>query len=156
MKVIRGEDEGVEDDMDSPGTIVVESLMNIRTVASLTIEQEKADEHKVALRKKYPSPLRTNFLAGMALGLADLIRLGGIALMFFVGGWLLVRYPTTFSFRDFLISMFSLLYSISGIGMAAQGATDREAAKRAAHRIFELIDRQSAIDSLSVEGKKNI
>jgi hypothetical protein len=50
--------------------------------------------------------------------------------------------------------MFSLLFSLSGIGMAAQGATNREKAKIAAHRIFELIDRQSAIDPLSSEGKK--
>lgn len=157
MKMIRGEDEGVEDDAtDAPGTVVVESLVNIRTVASLTIEEDKSREYSIALRKKDPNPLRTNFLAGCALGLADLIRMFGIALMFFVGGWLLVTYPSKFSFQDFLISMFSLLYSVSGVGIAAQGATDREAAKQAAHRIFELIDRQSAIDPLSEDGKKDV
>lgn len=156
MKTIRGEDEGVDDVMDSPGTIVVESLVNIRTVASLTIEQDKVSEYTAALRKKNPTPLWTNFLGGLALGLADLIRMFVMALMFFVGGWLLVTYPATFSFRDFLISMFSLLYSVSGVGVAAQGATDRKAAKQAAHRIFELIDRQSAIDPLTEEGKKDV
>jgi hypothetical protein len=40
--------------------------------------------------------------------------------------------------------------------MAAQGATDRKAAKQAARRIFELIDRQSAIDPLCEEGKKDV
>lgn len=156
MKMIHGEDEGVDDVMDSPGTIVIESLVNIRTVASLTIEQDKAKEHAAALRKRDPTPLWTNFLGGLALGLADLIRMFVMALMFFVGGWLMVTYPTKFSFRDFLISMFSLLYSVSGVGMAAQGATDRKAAKQAAHRIFELIDRQSAIDPLCEDGKKNV
>jgi ATP-binding cassette subfamily B (MDR/TAP) protein 1 len=156
MKMIRGEDEGVDDAMDSPGTIVVESLVNIRTVTSLAIEKDKANEYHVALQKQYPNPFRSNFLAGMALGLAELIRMFGIALMFYVGGWLLVTYKTKYTFRDFLIAMFSLLYSISGIGMAAQGATDRDSAKRAAQQIFELIDRQSAIDPLSDEGKKNV
>ena len=157
MKRMRGAEEDIEDGTDSPGAIVVESLMNIRTVASLTIEEDKGTEYAAALHKRDPNPLWSNFISGMALGLADLFRLLGMALMFFVGGWLLVSYPTTYTFRDFLISMFSLLYSISGIGMAAQGATDREAAKQAAHRIFdELIDRQSAIDPLSEEGKKNI
>lgn len=156
MKRMRGADEGVDDVMDSPGTIVVESLVNIRTIASLGIEHDKAAEYTFSLLERDPTPLWTNFVAGLALGLADLIRMFVMALMFFVGGWLLATYPTTFSFRDFLISMFSLLYSVSGIAMAAQGATDRKAAKKAAHRIFELIDRQSLIDPLSTEGKKNV
>lgn len=76
--------------------------------------------------------------------------------MFWFGGWLLLNYPNEFTFRDFLISMFSLLFSLSGIGVASQGATNRDKAKSAAQRIFELTDRQSAIDPLSDEGKKSV
>ncbi len=47
------------------------------------------------------------------------------------------KHPGLFSYRDFLISMFSLLFSLSGIGMA-------------------VTDRQSAIDPLSDEGKKEV
>lgn len=68
----------------------------------------------------------------------------------------MLNYPNQYSSRDFLIAMFSLLFSLSGIGMAAQGATNRDKAKVAAHRIFELTDRQSAIDPLSDEGKKDV
>jgi len=77
-------------------------------------------------------------------------------LFFWWGGWLLLNYPNQYTFRDFLISMFSMLFSLSGITMATQGATNREKAKLAAHRIFELTDRQSAIDPLSTEGKKSV
>jgi hypothetical protein len=52
--------------------------------------------------------------------------------------------------------MFALLFSLSGLGMAAQGATNRDKAKLAAHRVFELTDRASAIDPISEEGKKNV
>ena len=156
MKVAMGKNEGVEDhDQNSPGMIVVESLVNIRTVASLTIEEDKATEYSNALQNRVENPMWTNFLGGMALGMADFIRMWVLALMFWWGGWLLVTFPSKWTFRDFLISMFSLLYSVSGIAVAAQGATDRDAAKQAAHRIFELIDRQSAIDPLSDDGKKN-
>jgi len=48
--------------------------------------------------------------------------------------------------------MFSLLFSLSGLGMAAQGATDRDKAKAAGERIFELVERESSIDPLSTEG----
>lgn len=79
-----------------------------------------------------------------------------MALLFWWGGYLILNYPNQFTFRDFLISMFSLLFSLSGIGMAAQGATNRDKAKVAARRIFELTDRQSAIDPLTDEGKKSV
>jgi ATP-binding cassette subfamily B (MDR/TAP) protein 1 len=77
------------------------------------------------------------------------------ALMFFWGGWLLFNYPSTFSFRKFLISMFALFFSLYGLAVAAQGAVNRDKAKQAANRIFALIDRQSQIDPLSDLGKKD-
>jgi len=49
-----------------------------------------------------------------------------------------------------------LLFGLEGIGFAAQGATDRDKAKQAANRIFELTDRHSAIDPLSEMGNKDI
>jgi hypothetical protein len=52
--------------------------------------------------------------------------------------------------------MFSLLFSLSALGIAAQGVTDRDKAKLAAERIFELTDRESRIDPLSDEGKKDV
>ena len=77
--------------------------------------------------------------------------------MFWWGGWLLLNYPgQPFDFRDFLMSMFSLFFSLSGIAMATQGATNRDKAKLAAHRVFELTDRESAIDPLGQGGKKEV
>ena len=76
--------------------------------------------------------------------------------MFFWGGWLLNNYPDVYSFRDFLISMFALFFSLYGLTIATEGAVDRKKANRAAARIFELTDRESAIDPLSTEGKKDV
>jgi hypothetical protein len=77
------------------------------------------------------------------------------ALYFWFGGWLLSNY-STFSYRDFLISLFGLWFSLYGIAVAAQGATNRERAKLAAERIFELTDRKSAIDPLSDDGETDV
>ena len=76
--------------------------------------------------------------------------------MFWWGGWLLFHYPSTYAYRDFLISMFALLFAMSGLSIAADGGVDRNKAKNAAARIFELTDRQSLIDPLSTEGKKDV
>ena len=50
--------------------------------------------------------------------------------------------------------MFSLLFSLFALGAAASGATDKTKAEAAAGRLFYLINRKSAIDPLSSEGKK--
>ena len=157
IKMYMGEDEVDDDDDDhSPGAIVVETLLNIRTVASLNMEKTRVDEFDQALVAEDPTPCCTNLIKGCASGLGQFVQLWGIALMFWWGGWLLSNYSTTFSYRDFLISMFSLLYSLSGMAIATQGATDRGKAKLAADRIFELTDRETAIDPLSEEGKKDV
>ena len=158
MKLYLGEDEGVSGRVttDSPGGIVVETLVNIRTVASLNIEKKRSEQYVRALRSQDPTPIKTNFIKGCATGIGQFIQMWGIALMFWFGGWLLYTYPGRFEYRDFLISLFALLFSLEGMGYAAQGTTDREKAKKAANRIFELTDRQSAIDPLSDSGKKDI
>lgn len=74
--------------------------------------------------------------------------------MFWWGGWLLYRFPSTYTFRDMLVSLFGMMFGFTGLGIAMQDLTDSEKAKAAANRIFELIDRVSEIDPLSDEGKK--
>lgn len=156
MQMYMGEDEADLDQYEehSSGGIVVESLLNIRAVASLTIEEERLDDFKQALVEENPHPLRTNLVKGGTSGLGQFTQMWGLALMFWWGGWLLFNYPNQYDFRAYMISMFSLLFSLSGMGFAMQGATDREKAKAAAVRVFELIDRESKIDPLSEAGKK--
>jgi ATP-binding cassette, subfamily B (MDR/TAP), member 1 len=187
MKLYLGEDEGdsEETDQNSPGGIVVETLVNIRTVASLNIEDRRSAEFSQALGDEDPTPIKSNFIKGSATGLGQLMQMWGIgkacffvfpvwlpvlfltrshhyfgcillALLGWRGAWLLLNYPGSFQYRDFLFSMCSLLFGLDGIGVSMQGATDRDKAKLAAHRIFELTDRQSAIDPLTEEGKKDI
>mmetsp|Transcript_16711 Transcript_16711/g.38414 ORF Transcript_16711/g.38414 Transcript_16711/m.38414 type:complete len:263 (+) Transcript_16711:1850-2638(+) len=158
MRMYMGEDEGdiTEEKQNSPGAVVVETLTNIRTVASLTIEDTRAEEYDHALDNEDKNPLRTNLTKGAASGLGQFVQMWGMALMFWWGGWLLVNHPDLYDFRSFLISMFSLLFALSGMGVAAQGATNREKAKLAAYRIFELMDRSSIVDPLGEGGKKDL
>jgi len=150
------EDDAVTQDEHSSGGIVVETLSNMRTVASLTLEGKRADEYDKALHREEQHPIRTNFVKGSMSGLGQFLQMWCFALMFWWGGWLLFKYSDIFSYRDYLISLWGLFFSMYGLTIAFQGAIDREKAKMAAHRIFTLIDRQSEIDPLSEEGKKDI
>jgi len=155
MKMYMGEDESEEDGKEnSSGGIVIESLLNIRTVASLAIEKMRAKEYDEALNGESKNIMKENFKKGLAVGSGQLFQMWGMALMFYWGGWLLYKFPDKYTFRAFLISMFALLFSLSGTAAAAQGATDKGKANAAAERIFALIDSPTNIDPLSKSGKK--
>lgn len=145
-------DEDEKEDEDGPGAIATESLLNIRTIASLSLEKIRLKDYTDALIKKNPESLVTTFKKCSLVASGQFIQMWGIALMFWWGGYVLDRWEGAFTYRAFLISMFSLLFSLSGLGMAAQGATDRDKAKAAGERIFELVERKSSIDPLSEEG----
>lgn len=158
MKMYLGEDEGnlTEDDdvKGSSGSIVIETLLSIRTVASLTIEKMREKEYKEALIREDPSSVKAHIMKSSGAGVALFIQFWGIALLFWWGGYLLANYSGTFTQRGFMISMWGLLYSLSGMSVAVMGVTDQVKAKAAANRIFALIDRVSPINALSDEGKK--
>ncbi len=159
MKMYMGEDEGAEAPKpgeEGPGAIVVETLLSIRTVASLTIEKMRSKEYADALEKENPAGVKTNILKGLATGVGFLFQLWGMGLMFWWGGFVMERWSDNFGYRGFLISMFAALFSLSGLSVAMMGATDQAKAKLAAGRIFKLIDRKSPIDTLSPEGKKGV
>lgn len=75
MRTYIGEDEVDDKEMDehSPGGIVHESLSNIRTVASLTLEVERSDEYDAALVAEDPILLRTNFIKGSLSGVGQYV-----------------------------------------------------------------------------------
>jgi hypothetical protein len=81
MKLYMGEDEAVnEDDLkrNSSGGIVVESLIMIRIVASLSVEQAKSAEYAEALDREATHPYRTAYLKGFATGIGQFIQMWGM------------------------------------------------------------------------------
>ena len=102
MQMYMGEDEGdanAEEDKHSAGAIVVESLLNIRTVASLSLEDSRQKEFSDALQREDPTPIKTNAIKGSTSGLGQFVQMWGIALMFWWGGFLLDRYPGNWELR---------------------------------------------------------
>jgi len=156
MKRFLGNDLGddSQDGLESPGGIVVETLLNIRTVAALTLERTRHKNYIDAIETHEPKNNIASLKTGVEGGLAVLIQQWSNALLFFWGGYLMYKYPDTYDFENFLTSMFSLLFSLFGLGAAFQGVKDKDKAMESAGRIFFLMKRESAIDPLSNEGKK--
>jgi len=71
MKMYWGEEESqdIKIEENTPGAILVETLLNIRTVASLVIESMREKEYAKALAKEEDrNPAKTAFLKGAASG----------------------------------------------------------------------------------------
>lgn len=106
------------------------------------------------LKKKFESENTWSSLkSGMTAGVAVLIQNWANALLFWWGGYLLINYPNKFTFEDFLISMFSLLFSLFGLGTAFMDVKDKDKCIDSAKRVFYLLKRKSRIDPLSEDGK---
>jgi ABC-type bacteriocin/lantibiotic exporter with double-glycine peptidase domain len=150
------EDEASDDDEKTSEMIAIESLSNIQTVASLSLEARCSEQYANALHQEDPTPLRTNFIKGVLSGVGPLCQEWSFALLFWFGIWLINEHPNLYTNRGFVISVFSLLFALSDMTAAQQGGTDRSAALSAAERTFDLIERQSQIDPLSTEGKKYV
>lgn len=152
-----GKDESENDDekldASSPGGIAVETLLNMGTVSALTLQEERYSMYEEALDNSdkdwFRIALKSGVLAGLSMGIQQWIN----ALQLFFGGWLMFKYPGSFTFDDFLISMFALLFGLFGLGLAFQDISDRKETEKSASRIFYLMDRKSEIDPLSEEGK---
>jgi len=157
MKQFLGTEESadaVEDGCDSPGGIIVETLLNIRTVSALTLEEQRFKDYEKALAKADGNTMKESAIAGSLSGLSIGIQQWVNAIQFWWGAWLMYKYPGAFTFKEFLVAMFALLFSLFSLGAAAQGLTDKKKAEAAAGRLFYIINRESAIDPLNPSGKK--
>lgn len=77
IRFFLGEDgiESESQDENSPGGILIETLSNMRTVASLTLECKFAAEYEDALRQQDSRPLTTNLVKGGAAGTGQFVQL---------------------------------------------------------------------------------
>ena len=88
MKRFLGEDEGgeeVEDGCDSPGGIIVETLLNIRTVSALNLEDQRFKDYTQAIEKSegnlnYDSAV-SGALSGFSVGIQQVSSCPGSTLL---------------------------------------------------------------------------
>ena len=156
MEKTMGTDDGednVEEEDNSPGGIVVETLLNMGTVSALTMQEDRYRAFEDALDTSRGPYIRKSFHSGILGGLSMCLQQWIQAAQFYFGGWLLNKYPASFTFNDLLISIFCFLFSLFGLGVAFQDMSDRKETEASASRIFYLLDRKSEIDPLSDEGK---
>jgi ATP-binding cassette, subfamily B (MDR/TAP), member 1 len=132
--------------------VVVETLLNMRTVSALVLEERRFQNYVDALNNSEPNYQKDAFIGGSTAGFALFIQQWVNALQMWFGGWLMINQGYTFN--DFLVANFAILFSLFGLGSAFTGISDRAEVEKSAGRVFYLLDKQSEIDPVSKDGKK--
>eukprot|EP00004_Rigifila_ramosa_P018827 TRINITY_DN4728_c0_g1_i6.p1 TRINITY_DN4728_c0_g1~~TRINITY_DN4728_c0_g1_i6.p1 ORF type:complete len:650 (+),score=123.39 TRINITY_DN4728_c0_g1_i6:224-2173(+) len=127
-----------------------EALSSIRTVASLTAEDAAITRFSESLHIDSGTAIRRSQLAGFFYGLSQGGLFFSLALGIWYGGRLLVR--GDIDQQAMLNVLIVTLFSSFELGQGIQLMMDGAEGKRAARRVFEIMEAPSQIDSLGTVG----
>ncbi|KAI8869068.1 ATP-binding cassette, sub-family B, member 4, partial [Ramicandelaber brevisporus] len=132
------------------GAIATEVLASIKTVMAFGAQDRELQRYEGKIDVAYKSGVRKGLVSGAGLGFMMFVMFAAYALGFWYGAKLIVEYGV--SVGDVTIVFFALIIASFSIGIATPYFTALATARGAAAKVFEMIDRTSAIDSLSDDG----
>ncbi|TYZ66988.1 hypothetical protein PybrP1_007699, partial [[Pythium] brassicae (nom. inval.)] len=139
-------------DADSAaGSLLAEAIGSIRTIASFSMEKAINRAYVGFLDTSRQADIKVGFVGGAAFGFSQGVMFLNLAFLFWLGGkWVS---SGTITFEDMFMVIMVIMLSTFAVGMAAQNMTDSNKAKRAASRVFQVMDRVPEIDATSTAGR---
>lgn len=134
--------------LDSSDAIATETLANMQTVAALNIECKRCEKYADAVHAEERLLIKNSIVDGASSGLSMLVQQWTNAFQIWWGAWILHNYPNLFSFKDFLVSLLTLLFSLFGMAVAGSNTSDRAECEKSAQRITNLLQQESTIAPL--------
>lgn len=128
------------------GAVAEEALTLIRTVVAYGGEATEAAKYERLLRRAARDEERRAHLMGVSIGISMFIMLSVYGLSFWYGGKLVRAGDVTPG--AVVTVFFAIIIGAMGLGQTAPGISAVHAARGAAPRVFEVIERASAIDPL--------
>ena len=150
MLVLLGASKSENENITNAQQIVVDSVMNARTVQALGVEKSLVTMYLGWVEKSMQGMWKRNILAGMGFGVAN-----GIMFFILAGGFYIASFLIKEGVADFqgvMMAFMGIFYAGMGAGQAAVMVGDATKAKVACHDMFKLMDRVSAIDGLEPVG----
>ncbi|GAB9477527.1 Multidrug resistance protein abc superfamily, partial [Globisporangium polare] len=127
------------------GSILSEAIGSIRTVASFSMEKALNTVYVGYLDASRQADTKVGIIGGAAFGFSMSVMFLNQAFLFWLGGIWVSK--GTITFEDMFMVILVIMLSTFAVGMAAQNMTDSAKAKKAASRVFKIIDRVPAIDA---------
>ncbi|ESO88014.1 hypothetical protein LOTGIDRAFT_126879, partial [Lottia gigantea] len=136
--------------LENAGKVAVESLDNIRTVTSFSLQERFQKMYSTQLARPYRRALGKAHLAGAAFGFSQSVIFFAYAASFYYGAYLIRQNEMDYVsvFRVFV----AIVFGAYALGQASAFAPDASKAKMAARDICHLLDRKPTIDCNNVTG----
>eukprot|EP00731_Ephydatia_muelleri_P029636 Em0021g159a len=135
--------------------VAVESVDNMRTVASLHAESKLYNQYLTLVKKSYRGKLLNCPWYGLTYGFSQFVLISVYLISFRFGAFQVTRATNHFAyvqFQDVFRAFASLVFGAIAIGFANSFAPDYGRAVAAARNIFALLERNSLADNLSEDG----
>ncbi|XP_035688025.1 ATP-dependent translocase ABCB1-like isoform X6 [Branchiostoma floridae] len=152
MRMLAGYSSEEKKAVEDAGKTAVEAVENIRTVASLSLERKFCDIYADKLKGPFQKSQKKAHITGLGFAFSQCIIYFAYAAIFRFGAWLVAN--GHMNFRDVFLVLGAIIFGAMAIGQASSFAPDYAKAKSSATKMFQLFDRQPAIDSSSEEGEK--
>ncbi|KAJ1920965.1 hypothetical protein H4219_001018 [Mycoemilia scoparia] len=149
-QAMEGTSKGASKAQQEAGQAAAETIANIKTVASLTREHTFIAIFDEYNSEPYKNAVNSSYLSAFGYGFSQASMLLVYALAFFVGTRFVLN--ETLTMEDLFRVMFALMFSAYALGQLSQQATNYSNGLVAASDIYDLIHRETAIDSTSDNG----
>ncbi|KAK3580603.1 hypothetical protein CHS0354_002702 [Potamilus streckersoni] len=151
-KILHGSTKSDRRSLEEASQIFSESVDNMRTVASLTIEYTFIEKYNKVIESMLSKGVRRAFLSGVNFAMFNSLSFFGYAAAFTYGAYLVQNERLSF---HYVFRVFStIIYGGMSIGRHASRGEDFTKAKMAAARLFGIMDRIPVIQSSGNDGKK--
>lgn len=154
MKMLNGAAGKNKEALEAAGKIAVESIENIRTVASLTREDMFQAKFQQELGTPYREALKKAHLVGLGFSSSQAAIFFCYGASFWYGAYLIEQ--GEINFVDVFKAFSAVVFGGMAVGQASSFAPDAAKGQTSAVEIFKLLDREPTIDSESPEGEQPI
>ncbi|KAH9508579.1 ATP-dependent translocase ABCB1 [Bulinus truncatus] len=150
IKLLAGQAGQNKEALEDAGKVAVESIENIRTVASLSKESVFFQNYMDKLTNPYKQALKRAHLVGITYASSQAIIYFAYAAAFVLGAYLIDE--GDMEFPDVFLVFGAIVFGAMGMGNASAFAPDVGKAQTAAKHIIYLLDSKPTLDYSSPDG----
>ncbi|CAK4151926.1 unnamed protein product [Aphanomyces euteiches] len=145
-------DSAGPDALADSGSLATEAITNAKTVAAFGLQEDFVSRYDALLDKPLQEGSREAQWNGVIQGVATFSTFAVYALIFWYGARLLS--DGTITFKQLMNTLMAIMMTSQSVGQTMSTTGDVHDAKRAAAKIFSILDRKPLIDSAADEGLK--
>ncbi|CAK4336448.1 unnamed protein product [Aphanomyces euteiches] len=140
------------DSLADSGSIATEAITNARTITAFGLQENFIERYNTLLDGPLRQEARAAHVNGVFSGFAGFSTFAVYALVFWYGARLMN--DGAIDFKQLMNTLMAIMMASQGLGQTASQLGDVDAAKKAAAKIFSIVDHKPLIDPTADEGIK--